>query len=102
MTNPPCRKGGDKGGATASDGNEKSRTRSPALSFARRKSIYLKYSKLSRGIVPSFQKYIQVVLLRLGEFGGVWGLDKNLVKIKFPTLSQKARQGWGNLECKFS
>src|SRR5579864_38849 len=99
---PPCRKNGDKGGATRSDENEKSRTRGPALSFARRKSTYLKHSKVSRGIVPNFQKYIWGVLLGLRGFGMVEGLDKNFVKIKFPTLSQKARQGWGNLEYVFS
>src|SRR5579864_6167343 len=81
------------------------------LSFARRKSTYLKHSKVSRGIVPNFQKYIWGVLLRLRRFGQTEGLDKKLLKVKIPTLSQRWREarhprtrttrvpgtpGWGN------
>src|SRR5579864_1436997 len=62
------------------------------LSFARRKSTYLKHSKVSRGIVPNFQKYIWGVVLRLRRFGQTEGLDKKLLKVKIPSLSQRRRE----------
>ena len=44
--------------------------------------------------MPSFEKYISGVLLKLRGFGEAKGLDKNLAEIRFPP-SRKSREKGG-------